>query len=321
MAKVDVYQSISNNLLVYSPIDAYFGDDYQPTNSGKMQNRGMDFNLFIRILDNSSLKWDLQANYSIVRNRILEIGGDKIVNEIQGADIVNMVGEPANSFYGYLFEGVYASKTDAQSVGYVNDKAMPYGGGDAMYTDLSGPGDGPDKVINQYDKVAIGSPFPDHYGGITSRLKFKRWMFEVFVYGVGGNEVYNYIRYRNESMSGLQNQSINVLNRWEYDGQETDVPRALYDDPIGNSSFSTRWIEDGSFLRIKNISLSYTIPDKFLAFRNAQFYVSASNLLTLSNYLGYDPEFSISRSNIGQGIDYGITPQPRQFIVGIRLGL
>ncbi len=152
-------------------------------------------------------------------------------------------------------------------------------------------------------------------------MSYKRWALEVFVYGVGGNEVFNYIRYRDESMSGLQNQSISVLNRWQYDGQITDVPRALYNDPIGNSSFSSRWIEDGSYLRIKNVTLSYSIPDQFLTFRNAQFYISASNLFTFSDYLGYDPEFSISRSNIEQGIDYGLTPQPRQFIVGIKLGL
>jgi TonB-linked SusC/RagA family outer membrane protein len=321
MAKIDAYHSVSNNLLLYSPIDAYFGYNFQPENSGKMQNRGMDVNLFIRILDNSNLKWDLQANYSVLRNKILEIGGNRLVNRIQGAEIANIVDEQANSFYGYIFEGVYASKTDAEIMGYVNDKAMTYSGGDAIYADISGPAGLPDSIINQYDKVVIGSPFPDLFGGITSRLSYKRWMFEVFIYGVGGNEVFNYIRYRNESMSGLQNQSINVLNRWQYSGQDTDVPRALYNDPIGNSSFSTRWIEDGSYLRIKNISLSYTIPDQFLAFRNAQFYITASNLFTFSNYLGYDPEFSISRSNIGQGIDYGLTPQARQFIVGIKLGL
>lgn len=321
MAKIDAYQSISNNLLVYSPIDAYFGYDFQPDNSGKIQNMGIDINLFLRVVDHSNLKWDLQANYSILRNKVLEIGGDRIVNELQGAEIANTVGEQANSFYGYIYEGVYASRTDAEEIGYVNDKNMPYRGGDAIYADLSGPEGVPDQIINQYDKVVIGSPVPDHFGGITSRLRYKRWMFEVFIYGVGGNEVFNYIRYRNESMSGLQNQSISVLNRWQYSGQDTDVPRASYDDPIGNSSFSTRWIEDGSYLRVKNISLSYTIPDQFLAFRNAQFYITASNLFTFSNYLGYDPEFSIARSNIGQGIDYGLTPQARQFIVGIKLGL
>jgi hypothetical protein len=125
----------------------------------------------------------------------------------------------------------------------------------------------------------------------------------------------------NESMSGLQNQSTSVLNRWQYSGQETIVPRTLWKDPIGNSAFSSRWIEDGSYMRVKNISLSYTIPTDFLSFRNIQVYASASNLFTLSKYLGYDPEFAYSYSNVDQGIDYGLTPQSRQFIVGIKLGL
>ncbi|HKK63404.1 MAG TPA: SusC/RagA family TonB-linked outer membrane protein, partial [Bacteroidales bacterium] len=289
--KVDVYQSVSSNLLIYRPIDTYFGYSYQPGNDGKMQNMGIDANVFIRVIDFANFKWDLQANYSIIKNEILEIGGDKIVEQVQGAEIVNIVGRQANSFYGYQFEGVYASTTDAENRGYVNDKAMPYSAGDAIYTDISGPDGVPDKVIDQYDKDVIGSPIPDHFGGINSRLSYKRWMLEVFLYGVGGNEVFNYIRYKNESMSDLQNQSVNVLNRWQYEGQDTEVPRALYDDPIGNSAFSSRWIEDGSYLRIKNITLSYTIPDEFLAFQNAQFYVMANNLATISNYLGYDPEF------------------------------
>lgn len=95
----------------------------------------------------------------------------------------------------------------------------------------------------------------------------------------------------------------------------------MYGDIIGNSDFSTRWIEDGSYLRVKNVSLSYTIPNNFLTFRNAQFYVAASNLFTFSKYLGYDPEFGYSHSHVNQGVDYGLMPQPRQFIIGIKLGL
>jgi hypothetical protein len=125
----------------------------------------------------------------------------------------------------------------------------------------------------------------------------------------------------NESMSTLANQSTSVLNRWQYEGQQTDVPRALWNDPMGNSAFSTRWIEDGSYLRIKNITLSYTIPDEFLSLRNAQFYASVNNLFTISKYLGYDPEFGYSHSQMNQGIDYGLAPQPTQFIFGVKLGL
>jgi hypothetical protein len=122
-------------------------------------------------------------------------------------------------------------------------------------------------------------------------------------------------------MTGLENQSQDVLNRWQYNGQITNVPRALWDDPIGNSSFSTRWIEDGSYFRVKNISLSYRIPDQFLTFRNAEFYISVNNILTVSRYLGYDPEFSYSYSQANQGVDYGLAPQSRQFIAGIKVGL
>jgi hypothetical protein len=95
----------------------------------------------------------------------------------------------------------------------------------------------------------------------------------------------------------------------------------LWQDPIGNSAFSSRWIEDGSYFRVKTISLTYTIPNEFLAFKNAQFYLTASNVFTVSKYLGYDPEFAYSHAQMEQGIDYGLTPQPRQFIVGVKLGL
>jgi hypothetical protein len=121
-------------------------------------------------------------------------------------------------------------------------------------------------------------------------------------------------------MTGLENQSKSVLERWQYEGQETMVPRASYGDYIGNSDFSTRWIEDGSYIRLKNISLSYTIPGEFLAFRHAKFYISASNIFTWTNYLGYDPDFSYSSAHVRQGIDYGLSPQPRQFMAGIKLG-
>jgi hypothetical protein len=122
-------------------------------------------------------------------------------------------------------------------------------------------------------------------------------------------------------MTGLENQSQRVLNRWQYEGQQTDVPRALWDDPMGNTDFSTRWMEDGSFMRIKFIKLSYTMPSQLLMFKSAEFYASVNNIFTFTNYLGYDPEFAFSYSQMYQGIDYGLTPIPRQFIIGVTLGL
>jgi hypothetical protein len=244
-----------------------------------------------------------------------------LVSSVVGAEIVNMPGEQGNSFYGYIFEGVYSTTEDAENAGLVNERTIPFRAGDSRFADLSGPGGAPDGIINDYDKTVLGSSLPNQFGGLNNTLTYKRWALSAFLQFVKGNEVFNYVRYQNERMTGLQNQSTNVLNRWQYQGHETMVPRALWNDPVGNSSFSSRWVEDGSYLRIKNISLSYTISDKFLVFRNAQFYLSASNVFNFFEYLGYDPEFAYSFSQREQGIDYGMTPQPRQFMVGIKLGL
>lgn len=318
---VDAYLSQTDNMLIYTPLAAYFGYKFRPENGGTMSNKGIDFSLFYRIIDARNFKWDIQASYSYVNNKITEIKGDKLITEIGEAEIINMPGEKANSFYGYEFLGVYATTADAEAMGLVNNKLIPYKAGDAIYADISGPDGVPDSIINDFDKKVLGSALPDQWGGISNTISFKRWSLSALVQFTSGNEIYNYIRYKNESMTGLENQSTRTLNRWQYEGQKTMVPRADYEDQIGNAAFSSRWIEDGSYLRLKSLSLSYTIPKEFLTFKNAKVYISATNLFTLTKYLGYDPEFSYSTANITQGIDYGITPQARQFIFGFKLGL
>ena len=320
-ASFDVFNSKTNNMLIYVPVESYLGYSYRPDNGGKLQNKGWEANLFARIIDGRSFKWDLQGNVSTSSNKILELTGNKIVTDINGGQIVNMIGQPANSFYGYVFEGVYSTQAEAAAAGLVNDKNFAYSAGDAIYKDISGPDGKPDGVINEYDKTIIGSATPKYYGGLLNSFTFKRWTLTGFLQFVTGNNVFNYLRYEDEQMTGLANQSTRVLSRWQYEGQVTDVPRALWNDPMGNSSFSTRWIENGSYLRVKNITLSYKIPNEFLAFQNGEFYISANDIFTVTKYLGYDPEFAYSYSQVGQGVDYGMTPQPRQFIIGIKLGL
>jgi len=320
-ANFDLFKTTISNMLIYKPLAPYFGYEFRPENSGKMQNVGWDAYAFVRIINNRDFKWDVDLNISQAKNQILEIDNDKFITEMNGYNVANMVGAPANSFYGYKFNGVYSTTQEAQTAGLINEKGIAYKAGDAKFEDITGPNGTPDGTINDYDKTNIGSILPDYVGGITNTFAYKNWTLSAFVNFVSGNDVFNYLRFKNESMVDFANQSNYVLNRWQYEGQVTDVPRALWGDPIGNSSFSSRWIEDGSYLRLKNISLSYKIPHEFLAFKNAEFYISASNLITLSNYLGYDPEFSFSYSLIDQGIDYGQTPNPRQFIVGIKIGL
>jgi TonB-linked SusC/RagA family outer membrane protein len=318
---IDLFNSTINDMLILTPLKSYFGYSYKPENGGKMQNTGIEMDAFIRIVEGRSFKWDFQANFSKVKNEILALKGDNLISQIEGGEIVNQVGSAANSFYGYIFDGVYKSEEEALNANLMNDKLVKYTAGDARFKDLSGPDGTSDGIINQYDKTSIGSSMPDLFGGIQNTFTYNRWKLNTLVNFVSGNEIFNYVRYKNELMTGLENQSLSVLDRWQYDGQITDVPRALWNDPVGNSSFSTRWIEDGSYLRVQNISLSYRIPNKFLQFRNAEFYVSASNVLSVSKYLGYDPEFSYSYSHAEQGVDYGQTPQARQFLIGIKLGL
>jgi len=286
-----------------------------------MENSGWDANLFVRIVNARNFKWDIEASASHVSNIIKEIPNNKFVTEINTYELVNAVDEPVNSFYGYRFLGVYSTTADAQASGLVNNKGVAYSGGDAIFEDISGPSGTKDGVINNFDKTVIGSQLPEYYGGITNTFTYRNWTLSAFFNFVSGNEVFNYLRFKNESMTSFANQSQFVLNRWQYEGQVTDVPRAMYGDPIGNSAFSSRWIEDGSYIRLKNIFLSYKIPQEFLVFKNAEFYVSVSNLFTFSKYLGYDPEFAYSYHLNQQGIDYGQTPQSRQFLIGIKLGL
>jgi TonB-linked SusC/RagA family outer membrane protein len=317
----DLYKNTISNLLVYMPLESYLGYDYRPENAGKMENRGWDSYLFMRIINGRNFKWDVEATCSRVNNQILEIPNGKFVTNMTNYEVADIVGMSANSFYGYRFMGVFSTTADARASGLVNNKGVAYTGGDAIFEDISGPNGKPDKIINNYDKTVIGSPLPEFFGGLTNTFHYKNWSLSTFLNFVSGNEVYNFLRYKNESMTGLNNQSIDVLNRWQYEGQKTEVPRALWNDPVGNSAFSSRWIEDGSYIQIKNISLSYKIPHEFLAFKNAEFYISASNLFTFSKYLGYDPEFAYSYNLNQQGVDYGQTPKSRQFLIGIKFGL
>ena len=316
----DIYKETTDNLLVYAPMEPYFGYSYRAENGGSMDNTGWELSSFLRVVNKSSFKWDIVANISGVKNKVSSIIGDKLITPITGGEIVNMVGEPANSFYGYRFEGVYSTTDEATAANLKNNKEVNYRAGDSKFADLSGPEGTPDGIIDEFDKTIIGSPMPDLIGGLSNTFSYKNWSLNLLVQFVKGNEIFNYVRYKNERLTGIENQSSSVLDRWQYEGQLTEVPRADWKDRIGNTSFSDRWIENGSYIRLKSISLSYEFKHDFLAFRNARIYVSANNLFTLSEYLGYDPEVSYSYMPIGQGVDYGLPPQNKSIMMGINIG-
>jgi len=178
-----------------------------------------------------------------------------------------------------------------------------------------------DHCIDQQDRQVIGDPNPDVYGTLHTQLSWKRFTLSAnFTYSLGG-DVYNYQRSILESGSYFYNQTTAMKNRWTHEGQQTDIPRSCFLDPMGNSRFSDRWIEDGSYLKLKTVTLSYTLPIRSTYLQGITVWAAANNVFTLTRYLGSDPEFSHSNAVLGMGIDRGLLGTGRSFSIGAKINL
>ncbi len=317
----DWFNIKTEDMFVYEPQPTFMGFDLIPTNNGELSNRGWELSFYSRIFNLKKLKVDISLQLAGFQNRVESIKNDAVVTPFPGGYFISRIGEPVLSFYGYNYLGIYSTEAEAENEGLVNGKGIAFGSGDARFEDISGPEGIPDGVINELDRINLGSPIPKLYGGATTTFSYGRWSVSANLQIVTGQKVFNYVRYENEKMTDLSNQSTHTLSRWTYEGQKTNVPRALYNDPIGNSEFSSRWIEDGSYMRIKYLTLSYSIPQKLWLLRNLEVFATATNLYTFTKYLGYDPEFSFSYSILEQGIDYGFMPHTQSYILGVRIGL
>lgn len=317
----DIYTGKTHDLFILEDLEGYLGYDLIPSNNGELSNKGMEWMVQTRLVNSNRFKWDIQANLAFNRNEVVSIEGGQLVTGFPGGQLVTRPGNPVNSFYGYIAEGVFSTTEEALQANLVNEIGFRYEAGDIRFRDISGPSGNPDGIINEFDKTIIGNPNPDYFGGVNNSFQYKRWSLDIFLQFVSGNEVFNYLRSQTEKMTDLDNQSVSVLRRWQYEGQDTDIPRAYWGDLPGNTSFSTRWIEDGSYLRIKNLTLAYTVPNRFLVFQNARIYLSVNNLYTFTKYLGYDPEFNYSSEPYLIGIDYGTYPIGQSYMAGIKFGL
>ena len=169
--------------------------------------------------------------------------------------------------------------------------------------------------------VEIGDPNPDFYGRINTKLAVKNFTLSAtMAYSIGG-DIYNYQRMLLESGSRFMNQSLAMTNRWTVEGQQTDVPRATFGDPHQNARFSDRWVEDGSYLKLKNVTLSYKIPIHSTYLQGVTVWGSANNLFTMTKYLGSDPEFVSGNEVLMRGIDRGLVPQSANFSLGLKINL
>ena len=317
---VDAYSNKTTNMLVYESLQAATGFNTILTNGGSMQNKGVELTVNARIINKPRFKWDIGFNVSQNKNQILSVPNGQFTTDYAGATILTANGQPANQFYGYTANGVFSTNAEAAASGLMKPNTdgsfTAFKGGDVRFADLNG-----DKIIDENDRSIIGNPNAAITGGITSRIVIKRFELNALFTVSQGNDIYNYLRYRLESQSGYQNQLLSVNNRWRNDGQITTTPKATYGDPMGNSRFSNRWIEDGSYIRLRTVSLQYFIPVKKGMLKNASIYINGNNLLTLTKYMGYDPEFSANSSLFAQGIDTGLDPIYKSVTLGIRLGL
>ena len=184
--------------------------------------------------------------------------------------------------------------------------------------DLDGNGE-----INEKDRTVIGDPNPDIYGNIFGSVNWKNLTLSFGINYSLGNDVYNYQRSILNSGSTLYNQQVAEVNRWRYEGQQTNLPRAVYGDPMNNNRFSDRWIEDGSYIRLKTLTLSYRVPvpGSWTWLQGLTVWAEAGNLITLTKYTGLDPEFSVGNSAYYQGIDTGTLAQGRTLTCGLKINL
>ena len=297
-------------------------------NGGELKNRGYEITVSGKPV--AMRDWTLELGTTIGHydNKVMELPDGNYTNSVYGVDnILVSVGNPVALFYGYKTNGVFASDAEARTAcekGYLvmKDKAgqdVKFGAGDVRFVDLNGDG-----IINESDKTVIGNPNPDMYGNIFAKLTWKDLTLDLGFNFCLGNDVYNYQRSILNGGSTFYNQQVAEVGHWRYEGQQTDLPRIAYGDPKGNNRFSDRWIENGSYLRLKSMRLTYQIPipESWQSWlMGLTVWGEAQNIFTITKYKGDDPEFSVGNGVLYQGIDAGYISQCRSFVLGLKINL
>ena len=289
-------------------------------NTGTLQNTGIDLTLSGTVYSNKNFTWNANSALGTYKNKVISLGVSSLLDNggfprINGGSLRTTLGLPGNYFYGFVTEGIFQNYKEiaahaVQTPG--SDPTKSTAPGDIKFKDINGDG-----IINNEDRTNIGNANPTFSYGLTNTLAYKNIELSVFIQGSQGNKVLNFTRWYTEGGVSNGNYSNAVLARWTGEGTSNKMPRLVQDDPNGNNRVSDRFVEDASYLRVKNVRLSYTIPTKVasrLNVKNTKFYVSAQNILTVTNYSGFDPE-------VGGGVDYGFYPQARTFLAGITIDL
>lgn len=310
----DYYNKKTTDLLLYVPVPASVGipGNVALQNAGSLRNKGFEFQISTKNITNTNFTWNTDFNINFNRGKVLDIVGTVIhsgaINPAGTTYNLSYVkaGFPLGIFYGYISDGV--------------DPAT----GMMIYRDLDG-----NEVINDLDKTVIGNANPKFTYGLTNSFTYKDFTLDIFLQGVQGNDIFNATKILSESMRLGMNQSADVINRWKNPGDITSIPVAIKDN-VSNSEISSRYIEDGSYLRVKSLTLGYNLPKALLEkLKISRFllYITSENLLTFTKYSGFDPEVSAFSSssqdntskNTAPGVDFGTYPQSRDFIFGLNV--
>ncbi|WP_082217581.1 TonB-dependent receptor [Dyadobacter psychrophilus] len=331
----DYYRRVTKDLLFSVQLPQYSGYSNQLKNIGSVENKGFELTVNTRNLV-GEFKWNTDINFSLNRNKVLSLpNGTDILYASGPGHLVGLgqtqilrEGQPVGSFYGWIYDGVYQE----------GDSFIPGGGfetaaGGEKFRDIDGKKDAngqltgePDGMLNSDDRTIIGNPHPKFIWGLTNDFSWKGIDLNVFFQASQGNDMLNYTLMELNLLSGINNATTEALNRWTPTNTNTNVPKAM----AGRTRrVSTRWVEDGSFVRLKNISLGYNIPkpvlDK-LHISKLRIYASAQNILTFTKYKGFDPEVNYSsddnstNSNRNLGLDYGSYPNAKSYTIGLNVG-
>lgn len=326
----DYYKSITSDLLFSVPLPQYSGYSNQLKNIGKIENKGFEFTLGTKNIT-GAFNWSTDFNISFNRNKVLELpnGNDILYANAPGHMIgigqtsqILRVGQPIGSFFGWIYDGVYQTGDTFKTGGGFEQVA-----GGENFKDISGKKDSnglplyePDGIINNDDRAIIGDPNPKFIYGINNDFSFKNLDLNVFFQGSEGNDMLSYTLLELETISGRNNATTEALNRWTPANTNTNIPKASL---TRSQRTSSRFIFDGSYIRLKNISLGYTLQKNTLStlkIQSLRVYVSAQNIFTSTKYRGYDPEVNYRSSNLNAGVDYASYPNAKSVTAGINVG-
>ena len=320
--RFNFFKSWTSNLLSLQQLAWASGLDANWSNDGKLENTGFDVHAAVKVLNLKDFRWEVGASVGHYKNKVTALPDNDrtFETDLYGATIQTKVGQPAGLFYGYETNGVYsttdAANADAKYLVKDNGDKVFFKAGDMNFVDRDG-----NHVIDANDRTVIGDPNPDIYGNIHTTASWKNLtLTAVFNYSLG-NDIFNYQRMLLEGGTYFLNQTTAMKSRWTTEGQQTAYPRAEYNDPMGNSRFSDRWIEDGSYLRMSNLTLSYYLPIQSTYLQGITIFGNVTNLFTITKYLGSDPDCAIAGSILTQGIDRGLLGQGRSFSLGVNINL